>query len=218
MKKDAKDKQKTAKKRSVRKVLLRIVAIILACVLTAGIAVLAINLYVMLKTRDRIVRPDDPALTGDNSFDAVIVLGCSVLPDGSPSHMLADRVDAGVNVFNSANVQLIVLSGDRSEFYDEVTVMLNRALAEGVPADAAVEDPEGFSTYESMLRAAKTFGFKRVIVVSQKYHLYRALYIADKLGMDAYGVGADPRSYSNQFFREVREIAARVKDFFKCLF
>jgi vancomycin permeability regulator SanA len=196
---------------------LKIIPVILACVLTAGIAALIINIYVIQKTKDRIVQPDDPRLL-EGGFDAVIVLGCSVLPDGSPSHMLSDRIDTGVEVFGFSGAQLLVMSGDRSENYDEVTVMSKRAISLGVSDASIAEDPEGFSTYESVFRAAKHFGFKRVIIVTQRYHLYRSLYIAGKLGLDAYGVGADPRSYSGQIFRDVREFAAIIKDFLKCSF
>lgn len=207
-----------AKPRRKRRIIPKIIAVILILVLTAGLAAVAINLYVVLKTKGKILDPNDPILWNDKGFDAVIVLGCSVRPDGAPSDMLADRIDAGVEVFSTANAKLLVMSGDRSENYDEVSVMTARARAKGVPEESIAEDPEGFSTYESILRAAEHFGFKRVIIVTQRYHLYRSLFIAEKLGMEAYGIEADPRAYSGQFNRDVREFAARVKDFFKCIF
>ncbi len=186
------------------------IAIILLAAVTAGV-----NFYVTGKTGGRIVGPEELTSVAGDGFDAVIVLGCSVLPDGSPSHMLADRIDAGVEAFNASGARLLVMSGDRKENYDEVGTMVARAVSAGVDPSLVAEDPEGFSTYESMLRAAKNFGFRRIIVVSQRYHLYRALYIAGQLGMEAYGVGADPRAYSGQLMRDIRETAARVKDFFK---
>ena len=78
-------------------------------------------------------------------------------------------------------------------------------------------DHAGFSTYESMYRAKEVFEAKKVVIVTQKYHLHRALYVAEKLGIDAYGVSSDPRTYRGQFVREIREILARDKDFFKCI-
>ena len=216
----SKDKNKKANKRKLRAgtIILRIIAVILVCLLVAVIAAVVINVYMVIKTKSRILDTSDPVLRNDNGFDAVIVLGCSVRPDGAPSDMLADRIDAGVEVFSTANAKILVMSGDRSDNYDEVSVMTARAMAKGIPEESMVEDPEGFSTYESIFRAAKHFGFKRVIIVTQRYHLYRSLYVAEKLGMEAYGIEADPRSYSGQFNRDVREFAARVKDFFKCMF
>ena len=106
------------------------------------------------------------------------------------------------------------MSGDHSRSdYDEVNTMRNVAVEAGVPADDVFMDHAGFSTYESMYRARDVFGAKRIVIVSQRYHLYRALYVAERLGLDAYGVSADLRPYAGQEAREVREILARVKDF-----
>ena len=79
-------------------------------------------------------------------------------------------------------------------------------------------DHAGFSTYESIYRAKDIFEAKKVVIVTQEYHLYRALYIANQLGLEAYGVGADPRQYVGATYRELREILARDKDFIKCIF
>jgi vancomycin permeability regulator SanA len=207
--------------RSFGKVLARLLSALLIIVLTAGLAVAAINLFVCGKTKNRILDPEgewpEPE-EGEAEFDAIIVLGCSVLPGGEPSDMLADRVDAGVELFKQGRARLLVMSGDRSEYYDEVTAMADRALAAGIAPNYIVEDPEGFSTSESIERAANTFGFKRVIIVTQRYHLFRALYVAERCGLEAYGVGSDPRAYGGSLYYSLREVAARVKDFFKYLF
>lgn len=91
--------------------------------------------------------------------------------------------------------------------------MKRLATDAGIDPDAVFCDHAGFSTYESLYRAKEIFGAKRVLIVSQKYHLHRALYIARQLGLDAYGVGADVRSYSGQRYRDLRESLARFKDF-----
>ena len=207
--------------RRKRPLILRILAVTAQVILTAALAavaaVLIIDLVVTGTTRRRIMTADDAKLA-EMELDAVIVLGCSVRPGGVPSAMLADRIDAGVEALANAPAKLLLMSGDRHEYYDEPGVMLERARQLGVPEEMLGEDPEGFSTFESVVRAAKIFGFRRVIIVSQRYHLYRALYIADRAGLEAYGVTADPRTYSGQAFRELREVAARVKDFFQCMF
>ena len=106
------------------------------------------------------------------------------------------------------------MSGDRSEGYDEVGAMQREAERLGVPEDKILIDPKGYSTYESIFNLLQQYKGKKVLIVTQKYHLYRALYIAEKLGVEAYGVSANLRSYTKQFKYDMREILARVKDVF----
>ncbi|MBQ8402778.1 MAG: YdcF family protein [Clostridia bacterium] len=175
-----------------------------------GLAVSGVNLYVVERTEDRIVSPETiPA--GD--WDCVLVLGAGVRPDGSPSHMLYDRVRTGLDIYQAGTVPKLLMSGDHGTAeYDEVGCMLDLALEDGVPPEDVFLDHAGFSTYESLVRAKEVFGADSLVIVTQEYHLYRALYIADALGLEACGVSADLRTYAGQFLRDVREAAARVKD------
>lgn len=91
------------------------------------------------------------------------------------------------------------------------------ALERGVPGEDIVLDHAGFCTYDSVYRARDIFGAKRLVIITQAYHLSRALYIAQALGLDAWGVGADLRPYRGQAVRELREVLARDKDFFWAL-
>ncbi len=86
-----------------------------------------------------------------------------------------------------------------------------------MPSSRVFMDHAGFSTYESIYRARDVFKAEKVIIVTQKYHLYRALYIADRLGLEAFGVACDTREYAGQSYRDIREYAARVKDFLVCI-
>lgn len=104
------------------------------------------------------------------------------------------------------------------EDYDEVNTIKNFAIEKGIPSEDIFMDHAGFSSYESIYRAKEIFKAKKVIIVTQKYHLYRALYIANQLDLEAYGIGADPRQYVGATYREIREIFARDKDFVKCIF
>lgn len=150
--------------------------------------------------------------------DCILVLGAGLKPDGSPSDMLRDRLSFACDLWNEGVSDTVLISGDRaSESYDEVTAMKNYLLAHGVPEEAIVEDPMGYSTSESLKRAKDIFGYENVAVVTQRYHLYRALYIAQKIGLDAKGVNSDPFTYRGQTLRDIREFAARIKDFFKFL-
>ena len=152
------------------------------------------------------------------TYDCILVLGCGVKDDGTPSDMLMDRILTGVELYEQGVAPVIIMSGDHGkENYDEVNTMKNHAIKLGVPAEKIFLDHAGFSTYESMYRAREIFQAKKIVIVTQQYHLYRAVYIARQLGMDAYGVAADYRSYSGQTYRDIREILARVKDVGTCI-
>jgi len=111
------------------------------------------------------------------------------------------------------------MSGDHGTVeYDEVNAMKQYAIEKGIDSEQIFMDHAGFSTYESIYRAKEIFGAERVVIITQEYHLYRALYIADALGLEAYGVASDQRTYSGQTMRDVREILARNKDFLTSLF
>ena len=174
-----------------------------------------INLYVVHTGGKRIYSVK--AMRGSHA-DCILVLGAGLKPDGSPSDMLRDRLSFACDLWEEGVSDTVLISGDRaSESYDEVTAMKNYLLAHGVPEEAILEDPMGYSTSESLIRAKEVYGYENIVVVTQRYHLYRALYVAEKIGLDAKGVNSDPFTYRGQFLRDMREFAARVKDFFKFL-
>lgn len=188
-------------------------ALFLGICLFFAAGILAISSAVCHKTASRITTAE--ALQNANEhFDLILVLGCAVRPDGTLSHMLEDRVKTCVALFEAGLADGVLMSGDRSEGYDEVGAMQGEAERLGVPAKVILLDPTGYSTYESIVNLLQQHKGKRILIVTQKYHLYRALYIADKLGIDAYGVSADLRSYTKQVKYDLREILARVKDVF----
>lgn len=161
--------------------------------------------------------------TGDNiredfsgeKYDCILVLGAGLRSDGSPSDMLADRLDVAITLYKKGVSNVILLSGDCSgEDYDEVSSMEQYCLAFGIPSEAILKDGKGYSTYESMLNTKNNGSYEKVLVVTQRYHLYRAMYIAEGMGLTVHGADAALRSYRGQLFREFREIAARTKDFF----
>ena len=192
-------------------------AIALALAVLMGTVVLGINGYVMAVTRKQILSAQQAAQIGD--ADCILVLGCRVYEDGTPSHMLEDRLQQSVELFELGAAPKLLMSGDHGQQeYDEVNTMKRYAVEHGVASSAVFMDHAGFSTYESLYRAKEVFGVEKVIIVTQRYHLYRALYIARQLGLEAYGVASDPRSYAGQIMREVREILARNKDFLNTIF
>ena len=185
-------------------------------IIIIAIIVLGINLYVRISTNKQIIKENDYTELSD--VDCIIILGAGIWED-KPSPMLEDRLLEGIKLYQNSVSDKIIMSGDHGRReYDEVNIMKNYAIEKGIPSENIFMDHAGFSTYESIYRAKDIFEAKKVVIVTQKYHLYRALYIANQLGLEAYGVGADPRQYIGATYRELREILARDKDFIKCIF
>ena len=196
--------------------LARTAIILLAFCLFVGCCALGINAYVVQSTKKQILSPADAATLTD--VDCILVLGCYVNENGEPSAMLSDRLKRGVELYKAAAAPKLLMSGDHGQYtYDEVTAMRQYALDADIPSQDVFMDHAGFSTYDSIYRARDIFQAKKIIIVSQKYHLHRALHIANALGLEAYGVDADYRSYSGQFYRDIREILARDKDLIKSI-
>lgn len=200
-----------------KKRIINLLIILASFFLLCIIGVLLLNTYIKGSTKNRILSYNDVLKIED--IDCILVLGAGVREDNTPSHMLEDRLLESISLYEKQAAPKILMSGDHGrEEYDEVTVMKKFAISKGVPSEDIFMDHAGFSTYESLYRAKEIFGCKRIVIVTQKYHLYRALYIAESLGIEAYGVPSDPRTYFGQSYRELREILARDKDFFSCLF
>ena len=200
-----------------RKLLIRRLLFGLVLLFAAGIgAVFGVNAYVQASVQDRILTEEQAAELEE--IDCVLVLGCGLEADGSPSPMLHDRLQQGVALYQKEAAPKLLVSGDHGrEEYDEVNAMKRFAEEQGVPSEDVFMDHAGFSTYESVYRARDIFQVRRMAIVTQEYHLSRALYIAKRLGIEAWGVPADPRTYSGQTARDLREILARDKDFLTCI-
>lgn len=155
---------------------------------------------------------------GRMGADCILVLGAGLKSDGTPNHMLQDRLDLAILLYKGGVAPKLLLSGDNGqEEYDEANAMKTYILNEGIPREDIFLDHAGFSTYESMYRAKDIFQVEKTIVITQKYHQYRSIYMARRFGIDAYGVVSEPRSYYGQNYRELREILARNKDFAKMI-
>ncbi len=178
---------------------------------------LAANLAVVKTTDDRIITPQEAAALQD--IDCILVLGCFVQGNGTPSPMLHDRLNQGMELYHMGAAPKLLMSGDHGQKnYDEVTAMKQFAVDRGAPSQDVFMDHAGFSTYESIYRAKEIFQADKILIVTQEYHLSRALYIAKRLGVEAYGVASDYRAYAGQTSRDVREFLARTKDLTVCIF
>lgn len=173
--------------------------------------VVGINWYMKYSVTTKIITS---AEAKELDADCILILGAGVWNNSRPSHMLEDRLLQGIELYHQGSSDRILMSGDHgSKEYDEVNIMKQYAIEKGVSSSHIFMDHAGFSTYESLYRAKEIFQAKKIIIVTQEYHMYRALYIAKALGIDAYGVTSDPRTYVGQEYRELREMAARLKDF-----
>ncbi|MBQ3616097.1 MAG: YdcF family protein [Anaerotignum sp.] len=177
--------------------------------ITGTAVVFGLSSYIKKETAEKIITAEEAT-----DADCILVLGCGVREDGSPSLMLRDRLEKGIELYEAGTAPKLLMSGDHGrKDYDEVNLMKSYAMEKGVPSEDIFMDHAGFSTYDSMYRARDIFCAEKVIVVSQEYHLYRALYLAEKLGLEAYGVPAQDVNYRGQAYREFREMLARAKDF-----
>lgn len=171
--------------------------------------------YALNEEKDGFTEKDVTVLK-DFKADCIMVLGAGIKDDETPTPMLKDRLDAGVMLYHKGAAPKLLLTGDNGSLdHNEIHVMLKYARDAGVPEEDIFCDHAGFSTYDSMYRARSIFEAERLIVVTQTYHQYRALYIGEKLDLKVMGIAADQMKYSGQPAREIREVLARVKDYFK---
>ncbi len=170
---------------------------------------LVINVYMILSTKERIVELDNLA-----DVDAILVLGCKVEGD-TPSLMLSKRLEKTIDVYEKINKPVIISGDSTRDNYDEVGVM-NKYLSSQINNKELILDKEGINTYDSLYRVKNVYGINKIVIITQEFHMYRALYLADKLGLDAYGVVANdiPQKFI-MIKNQIREILARDKNFFK---
>ncbi|MBQ2972872.1 MAG: YdcF family protein [Clostridia bacterium] len=191
------------------KIIKKIISAVLCIGIICVLAVFGINFHVKSSTEKYILTPENAG----SGYDCILVLGCGV-HGTTPSHMLEDRLLQGIELFKNGASEKMLMSGDHGrKNYDEVNVMKDFATERGISSEDVFMDHAGFSTYESMYRAKEIFKAEKILIVTQDYHLYRAIYDARALGLEAYGVASNPRSYAGQLYRDIREILARNKDF-----
>lgn len=212
----------------MKKILGRIILVCLLVASLSGVLLMTVNNHVVNSTRDRILHMDkgkDDSCTEDEKkaltefgADCIMVLGAGIKDRETPSPMLKDRLDTAVKMYEEGVAPKILLTGDNGTLeHNELHVMLKYMRDAGINDEDIFCDHAGFSTYDSMYRAKDIFKVKKLIIVTQNYHLYRSIYIADKLELKAAGVAADQAEYGGQSVRELREVAARIKDYFKCI-
>ena len=173
--------------------MIKVIKYIVIFIILIIVLAMMINFYIRISTKTQII--NDEKYNELKDIDCIVILGAAIWGD-KPSPMLEDRLNEGIKLYKLGVANKIIMSGDHGrDEYDEVNIMKEYAMEQGVPSEDIFMDHAGFSTYESIYRAKEIFEAKKIIIVTQKYHLYRALYIANKLGIESYGIGADPRKY-----------------------
>lgn len=176
-----------------------------------ALAVFGLSGYLKSHTAEKIITAEAAA---EMDADCILVLGCGVREDGTPSLMLRDRLETGIALYEGKAAPKLLMSGDHGrKEYDEVNLMKAYAMERNIPSADIFMDHAGFSTYDSLYRARDIFCVEKVIIVTQSYHMPRALYVAERLGLEAWGVPALEVEYYGQSYRELREMLARAKDF-----
>ena len=186
---------------------------ICAALVAIALVIVAVPNAIMLVSAGRyVVQPKEVGKLEGN-FDCILVLGAGVYSDKTPTQMLNDRLVVACEAYELGLSDRIIMSGDhRSDDYNEPAVMKKFAIEQGIDSKVVFMDHAGVSTYDSVYRAINIFGAKKILIVTQEYHLYRAIFIARSLGAEAYGVSSNLRSYRKQPIYTAREWVARVKD------
>lgn len=198
-------KRKKKKKNRLQKA----IAIIL---LISALLFTSLQLYVMLYPLSDIF--DSVEQLGKiERPQAVLVLGAAVYASGNPSPVLKDRLDYAYQVYEYYDGKIaVIVSGDNGTVeYNETKAMYDYLISKGVNADDIYRDYAGFNTYDSIYRAGYIFKVQSIIICTQRFHIYRALYIAKRLGFKAYGYAAENKSIYNMTYNHIRESLARIK-------
>ncbi|AVR47019.1 hypothetical protein C7S20_18175 [Christiangramia fulva] len=177
---------------------------------------LVLVIFAVLAVETIFVRQTAPLIYNDitevPSANTVIILGASVHANGRLSPILKDRVDTAIRLYEAGKVKNFLVTGDhRSDDYNEVAAMVNYLEERGIPGSDITADHAGLDTYDSMYRAGKLFGVKNAIVVTQRFHLPRALYIASHLGLNYNGFVANQHAYTTDNRLKQREKLANFK-------
>ena len=197
---------------------LRIFLSLLAVALIGVLVIAAINKYVYSQNSDKIKTSITEVPTEEPKRTA-IVFGARVWDDGSPSNSLYDRVLTGVELYRAGRVKQLLMSGDKTgENYDEPAAMKKLAIELGVPESDIVLDNDGKRTFDTCKRAQTVFGVQKAILVTQDYHLPRALYLCNSLGVDSLGITANRRKYDGENYYHLREFFSTASAWFEINF
>jgi vancomycin permeability regulator SanA len=195
----------------IKRILIMLIKLLFILAISGATLLIIARLTTAIHSKGRVYEIDDiPAER------AAIVFGAGLWRDGTPTPVLRDRIQAGAELYFAGKVEKLLMSGDnRFADYDEPTAMKNYAIELGVPENDIVLDFAGRRTYDTCYRAKEIFGLDSAILVTQEFHLSRALYICDALGVESTGINGDRRTYlkRSRFFWNTRETLATLTAF-----
>lgn len=186
--------------------------LLIVLILLPPLTAVAINLLMFATTTGNMQTIDELA---DANADCIIVLGAGIEADGSPSPILAERLDTAIALYENNASKDIIVSGGEDAAQSEVSSMRNYLLQNGIPSMAITTDTHGVDTFASMANLRTRFNVQKAIIVSQRFHLYRAIYIAEQMNLDVSGCPASEEGISDTALL-LREFLARLKDFAQC--
>lgn len=201
-----------AHEKSLKPRLLKVARITILALLILFILVGSFRIAMIIQTRSYVTIAKEAP-----QAQAALVLGAGLLADGSPSDPLRDRVDMAISLYQAGKVQKLLLSGDnRFVYYNEPAAMKAYALSKGIPETDIVLDFAGRRTYDSCFRAQAIFGLDEIVIVTQNYHLPRALFLCNRLNVKAIGIPADQTRYlrSRYIFWRFREVVATLAAYY----
>ena len=198
-----------------KKRVIKLIALIICLCIDVGIvSFFFIQRHIVQSTTEYILHDAADAPLSD----AVMVLGAFVTKSGNPSLILRDRLDYGHELYIQGKAKKILISGDHGQVdYDEVNTMRNYLLEKGVPSEDIFMDHAGFNTYDSMYRAKAIFGVETLLISTQEFHINRAVFIARKLEIQAYGYPCADKPTYNMIVLNIRESLARAKAYWDTL-
>ena len=207
----------TTQKTKIKKFIKRFIIVCLILGLLGGIYIGIAN-AVMLNSVSSLIYREDEITGPEEDCDCIIVLGCGIWEDNTPTPFMRDRLETSINLYKQGYAPKLLMSGDHGkEGYNEVGVMRQYAIDHGVPSEDIFMDHAGFSTYETMVRASGIFGIRKAIVVTQEFHIARSVYDCRAFGIECRGVIATNSGYKVFAKNYIRETLARGKDIIWCL-
>lgn len=187
----------------------KLLLVVIGCGLVCCSIFVFINSYIIHFSNSFTV-----SLENAPTVPVVTILGARIYPTSTLSMMLKDRVDTALQLYHLGKVEKILVSGDHGrKDYDEVNAIKNYLLEQHIPQEKIFLDHAGFDTYDSFYRARDIFGVTSTIVITQQFHLPRAIYLGNNLGIQTYGIPADKHTYPKAIYNALRESLARLKAF-----
>lgn len=211
---DVKKSAPPRRRKSSRRRIPRWLKLLITIILLPPVCCVLVNLFILATTTGNMATPDE--LAGANA-DCIVVLGAGIEPDGTPSPILAERLDTAIALYENGASDEIIVSGGEDAAQSEVSAMRNYLLDADIPSMAITTDTHGIDTFASVKNLRTIYYVQTPILVSQRFHLYRAVFIAEQMDLDAIGCPASEENIHDNGLL-LREFAARLKDFAQCKF